>query len=172
MLIKHSWPYRQQRGLQIYSFSQPSLARFFWSPTMARRKKPASGDSLASRVVASIVLAIAIGGSAPWWWKLFQEERPPQSPAIAPASGVASSPPPSVPAASLSEPMTESAISGNTLKQFNVKTLDVRLGVGALRNYCAIHSGEPPPRALMNPPEQIACSNGTIDTKVPICLCP
>ncbi len=64
------------------------------------------------------------------------------------------------------------AAADYTLKQTDVKTLDVSLGIGALRDYCASNPGVPPPVSLMNPPQQIACRNGTTDTRRPMCLCP
>lgn len=62
--------------------------------------------------------------------------------------------------------------SDSVLKEPNVKTLDVSLGIQALRDFCATHPGVPPPVQLMNPPQQSGCSNGTTDTRRPICLCP
>ena len=60
----------------------------------------------------------------------------------------------------------------NTLQQTGVKTLDVRLGIGPLRDFCAKNPGVPPPVFLMNPPEQAQCQNGTTDPSRPMCLCP
>lgn len=60
----------------------------------------------------------------------------------------------------------------NTLKQPDVKTLDVRLGIKGLRDYCEKNPGVPPPVSLMNPPQQVQCRNGTTDTARPVCLCP
>lgn len=64
------------------------------------------------------------------------------------------------------------AAKDNTLVQSDVKVLDVRLGIGALREYCAKNPGVPPPVSLMNPPQQVQCRNGTTDTSRPMCLCP
>lgn len=60
----------------------------------------------------------------------------------------------------------------NIVKQSDVKTLDISLGTGALRDYCASNPGMAPPVFLLNPSEQVVCNNGTTDTKRPICLCP
>jgi outer membrane protein OmpA-like peptidoglycan-associated protein len=94
---------------------------------MAAKKKSASGESLASRItvliIVPIVLALTIGGAAPWWWeKVFGPNGkpaeghfpPPPSgysgPSPSATNGNSSSPPALAPQSTMAPPLTNSSL--------------------------------------------------------------